>query len=47
MKKYITATFLNTKFNTTFEQDFTTYTEFNNFLIVNRQFTLLRVNYAH
>ena len=46
MKKYISAKFLNTKFNTVFEQDFNTYTEFENFLILNNQYTLLRVNYT-
>lgn len=46
MKKYITATFLVKKSNTTFEQGFGSYDEFNKFLIVNRQFVLLRVNYA-
>lgn len=46
MKKYITATFLNRQFNTTFEQDFSSYNEFENFLVLNRQYTLLRVEYA-
>ena len=46
MKNYVTATFLNTKFNTTFEQGFGSYTEFENFLIINKQFVLLRVEYA-
>lgn len=46
MKKYIAATFLNTKFNTTFEQGFDSYTEFENFLVLNKQFVLLRVEYA-
>lgn len=46
MRKYITATFLDKKINDTFEKDFGSYTEFNNFLIVNRQYVLLRVKYA-
>ena len=46
MKKYITAKFLNTKFNTVFEQDFNSYNEFEKFLIVNKQYVLLNVVYA-
>lgn len=46
MKKYITAKFLNTQYNTVFEHDFNTYNEFNNYLIVNRQYVLLNVVYA-
>jgi hypothetical protein len=46
MKKYITAKFLNTNFNTVFEQDFNSYNEFEKFLIVNKQYVLLNVVYA-
>jgi hypothetical protein len=46
MTKYITAKFLNKKFNTVFEQDFDSYVEFNNFLILNKQYVLLNVLYA-
>lgn len=46
MRKYITAKFLNTSFNTVFEQDFNNYTEFENFIILNRQYVLLNVSYA-